>query len=136
MAFYWTAKGNFYAKLWTSPAPPVNGTIASLGSATTVCQSAELILQTRKMCAKNGRKEKMTTKDTIIIFVLGSIITLFVGAFIALFEMFLWDMTDSISIEWSWKHPERSTIIHAIIMVTINAVTFCGGFLAVWLAKG
>lgn len=43
----------------------------------------------------------MTTKDTIIIFVLGSIITLFVGAFIALFEMFLWDMTDSISIEWS-----------------------------------
>ena len=88
------------------------------------------------MDARNGRKEKMTTKDTIIIFVLGSIITLFVGSFIALFEMFLWDMTDSISIEWSWKHPERSTIIHAIIMVTINAVTFCGGFLAVWLAKG
>lgn len=114
MAFYWTAKGNFYAKLWTSPAPPVNGTIASLGSATTVCQSAELILQTRKMCAKNGRKEKMTTKDTLIIFVLGSIITLFVGSFITVLEMFLWDMTDSISLEWSWKHPERSTIIHAI----------------------
>ena len=78
----------------------------------------------------------MTTKDTFIIFVLGSIITLFVGAFIALFEMFLWDMTDSISIEWSWKHPERSTIIHAIIIATINTVVFCGGFLAVWLAKG
>ena len=78
----------------------------------------------------------MTTKDTIIIFVLGSIITLFVGAFIALFEMFLWDMTGEISIEWSWKHPERSTIIHAIIMATINVVVFCGGFLAVWMAKG
>ena len=78
----------------------------------------------------------MTTKDTLAIFVLGSIITLFVGAFIALFEMFLWDMTDSISIEWSWNHPERSTIIHAIIIATINAVVFCGGFLAVWLAKG
>ena len=88
------------------------------------------------MDARNGRKEKMTTKDTIIIFVLGSIITLFVGAFIALFEMFLWDMTDEISIEWSWKHPERSTIIHAIIMATINVVVFCGGFLAVWMAKG
>jgi hypothetical protein len=50
--------------------------------------------------------------------------------------MFLWNMTDSISIEWSWKHPERSTIIHAIMVVTINVVAFCGGFLAVWLAKG
>ena len=88
------------------------------------------------MNARNGRKEKMTTKDTFIIFALWSIITLFVGGFIAIFEMFLWDMTDSISIEWSWKHPERSTIIHAIIMATINAVVFCGGFLAVWLAKG
>lgn len=78
----------------------------------------------------------MATKDTFIIFVLGSIITLFVGAFITIFEMFLWDMTDSISIEWSWKHSERSTIIHAIIMATINAVIFFGGFLAVWLAKG
>lgn len=78
----------------------------------------------------------MTTKDTFIIFALGSIITLFVGGFIAIFEMFLWDMTDSISIEWSCKHPERSTIIHAIIMATINAVVFCGGFLAVWLEKG
>lgn len=78
----------------------------------------------------------MTTKDTFIIFALVSIITLFVGGFIAIFEMFLWDMTDSISIEWSWKHPERSTIIHAIIMATINAVVFCGGFLAVWLEKG
>lgn len=78
----------------------------------------------------------MTTKDTFIIFALRSIITLFVGGFIAIFEMFLWDMTDSISIEWSWKHPERSTIIHAIIMATINAVVFCGGFLAVWLEKG
>nr|DAM22522.1 MAG TPA: hypothetical protein [Caudoviricetes sp.] len=78
----------------------------------------------------------MTTKDTLTIFVLGSIITLFVGAFITVLEMFLWDMTDSISLEWSWKHPERSTIIHAIIMATINAVIFCGGFLAVWLAKG
>lgn len=78
----------------------------------------------------------MTTKDTIIIFVFGSIITLFVGAFIALFEMFLWDMTDEILIEWPWKHPERSTIIHAIIMATINVVVFCGGFLAVWMAKG
>lgn len=37
MAFYWTAKGNFYAKLWTSPAPPVNGTTDSRGSVTTVC---------------------------------------------------------------------------------------------------
>lgn len=78
----------------------------------------------------------MTTKDTFAIFVLGSIITLFVGGFIAIFEVFLWDMTDSISLERSWKHPEYSTIIHAIIMATINAVTFCGGFLAVWLAKG
>lgn len=60
MAFYWTAKGNFYAKLWTSPAQTVNGMTAFRGSATTVCQSAELILQTRKMCAKNGRKEKMS----------------------------------------------------------------------------
>lgn len=78
----------------------------------------------------------MTTKDTIAIFALGSIITLFVGAFITVFEMFLWDMTDSISLEWSWKHPERSTIIHVMIVAVINAVTFCGGFLAVWLAKG
>lgn len=78
----------------------------------------------------------MTTKDTFAIFVLGSIITLFVGSFIAIFEVFLWDMTDSISLERSLKHPEYSTIIHAIIMATINAVTFCGGFLAVWLAKG
>lgn len=57
MAFYWTAKGNFYAKLWTSPAPPVNGTTDSRGSVTTVCLSAGLILQTRTMCAKNGRRE-------------------------------------------------------------------------------
>lgn len=78
----------------------------------------------------------MATKDTIVVFILGSIITLFVGGFITIFEMFLWDMTDSISIEWSRKHPERSTIIHAIIMATINVVVFCGGFLAVWLAKG
>ena len=78
----------------------------------------------------------MTTKDTIAIFALGSIITLFVVAFITVLEMFLWDMTDSISLEWSWKHPERSTIIHAMIVAVINAVTFCGGFLAVWLAKG
>ena len=88
------------------------------------------------MDARNGRKEKMTTKDTLAIFVLGSIITLFIGSFITIFEMFLWNMTDSISIEWSWKHPERSTIIHAIMVVTINVVAFCGGFLAVWLAKG
>lgn len=78
----------------------------------------------------------MATKDTLIIFVLWSIITLFVGAFITVLEMFLWDMTDSISFGWSWKHPERLTIIHAIIVAAINAVTFCGGFLAVWLAKG
>ena len=78
----------------------------------------------------------MATKDTLIIFVLGSIITLFVGASITVLEMFLWDMTDSISLEWSRKHPERSTIIHAIMVAAINAVTFCGGFLAVWLAKG
>lgn len=78
----------------------------------------------------------MTTKDTLAIFVLGSIITLFVGAFITALEMFLWDMTDGISLEWSWKHPECSTIIHAIIMATINVVIFCGGFFAVWLEKG
>lgn len=60
MVFCWMVKESFSAVPWTSPAPPVNGTIASLGSATTVCQSAELILQTRKMCAKNGRKEKMS----------------------------------------------------------------------------
>lgn len=78
----------------------------------------------------------MATKDTIVIFMLRSIITLFVGGFITLFEMFLWDMTDSISIEWSGEHPERSTIIHATIMATINVVVFYGGFLAVWLAKG
>ena len=77
----------------------------------------------------------MITKYTLVIFAIGSIITLFVGGFITIFEMFLWDMTDSISIEWSWKHPERSTIIHAIIMATINVVVFCGGFLAVWLEK-
>lgn len=78
----------------------------------------------------------MTTKDMLAVFALGSIITLFVGAFITILEMFFWDMTDSISLEWSCKHPERSTIIHAIIMVTINVVIFCGGFFAVWLAKG
>jgi hypothetical protein len=59
MAFYWTAKGNFYAKLWTSPAPPVNGTTDSRGSVTTVCLSAGLILQTRTMCARMG-DEKMS----------------------------------------------------------------------------
>lgn len=78
----------------------------------------------------------MATKDMIVIFMLGSIITLFVGGFITIFEMFLWDMTNSISIEWSQKNPEHSTIIHTIIMATINVVVFCGGFLAVWLAKG
>lgn len=78
----------------------------------------------------------MVAKDTIVIFSLGSITTLFVGGFITIFEMFLWDMTDDISLGWSRKHPECSTIIHAIIMATINAVVFCGGFLAVWLAKG
>lgn len=78
----------------------------------------------------------MVAKDTIVIFSLGSIITLFIGGFITIFEMFLWDMTDNISLRRSWKHPECSTIIHAIIMATINAVVFCGGFLAVWLAKG
>jgi hypothetical protein len=136
MEFYWTAKENFYAKLWTSPAQTVNGTTDSRGSVTTVCRSAELILQTRKMRAKNGRKEKMTAKETFAIFVLGSIITFFVGALVTIFEMFLWDMTDDISLGWSWKHPERSTIIHAMIMAAINATVFGGGFLAVWLAKG
>ena len=57
MAFYWTAKGNFYAKLWTSPAQTVNGTTDSRGSVTTVCLSAGLIVQTRTMCARNGRRE-------------------------------------------------------------------------------
>ena len=57
MAFYWTAKGNFYAKLWTSPAQTVNGTTDFRGSVTTVCLSAGLILQTRTMCARNGRRE-------------------------------------------------------------------------------
>lgn len=57
MAFYWTAKGNFYAKLWTSSAQTVNGTTDSRGSVTTVCLSAGLILQTRTMCARNGRRE-------------------------------------------------------------------------------
>lgn len=136
MAFYWTAKGNFYAKLWTSPAQTVNGTTDFRGSVTTVCRSAELILQNRKMCAKNGRKEKMTAKETFAIFVLGSFITLFVGAFVAIFEVFLWDMTNNISCEWSWKHPERSTIAHAMIIVAINATAFGGGLLAVLLAKG
>lgn len=78
----------------------------------------------------------MTAKEIFAIFVSGSLITFFVGAIVTIFEMFLWDMTDDISLGWSWKHPERSTIIHAIIMATINAVIFCGGFLAVWLAKG
>ena len=133
MAFYWTAKGNFYAKLWTSPAQTVNGTTDSRGSVTTVCLSAGLILQTQKMCAKNGRKEKMTAKETFSIFVLGSLITFFVGAFVTIFEMFLWDMTDDISLGWSWKHPEYSTIIHAMI---VAAIVFGGGLLAVWLAKG
>ena len=45
MAFYWTAKGNFYAKLWTSPAQTVNGTTDSRGSVTTVCLSAGLIAE-------------------------------------------------------------------------------------------
>lgn len=136
MAFYWTAKGNFYAKLWTSPAQTVNGTTDSRGSVTTVCLSAGLILQTQKMCAKNGRKEKMTAKETFSIFVLGSLITFFVGAFVTIFEMFLWDMTDDILLGWSWKHPEYSTIIHAMIVAAINATVFGGGLLAVWLAKG
>jgi hypothetical protein len=78
----------------------------------------------------------MTAKETFAIFVLGSLITFFVGAFVAIFEMFLWDMTDDISLGWSWKHPERSTIIRAMIMAAINAVIFGGGLLAVWLAKG
>jgi len=56
----WIVKESFSVVLWTSPAPPVNGTIAFLESVTTACRSAELILQTRKMCAKNGRKEKMS----------------------------------------------------------------------------
>lgn len=43
MAFYWTAKGNFYAKLWTSPAQTVNGRQTLVG-----------LLQ---MCARNGRRE-------------------------------------------------------------------------------
>ena len=78
----------------------------------------------------------MTTKEIFATFVLGSLITFFVGAFVTILEMFLWDMTDDISFGWSWKHPERSTIIHAMMVVFINAVVFGGGFLAVWLAKG
>lgn len=78
----------------------------------------------------------MTAKETFAIFVLGSLITFFVGAFVTIFEMFLWDMTDDISIGWSWKHPKYSTIIHAMIVTAINATVFGGGFLAVWLAKG
>lgn len=57
MAFYWTAKENFYAKLWTRPAQTVNGTTDFRGSVTTACLSAGLILQTRTMCARNGRRE-------------------------------------------------------------------------------
>ncbi len=64
MAFYWTAKGNFYAKLWASHAQTVNGTTDSRGSVTTVCLSAGLILQTRTMCARNGRRE-MTAGEKI-----------------------------------------------------------------------
>lgn len=78
----------------------------------------------------------MTTKETFAIFVLGSLITFFVGAFVTIFEMFLWDMTDDISLGWSWKHPGRSTIIHVMIVSAINATVFGGGLLAVWLAKG
>lgn len=78
----------------------------------------------------------MTAKETFAIFVLGSLITFFVGAFVTIFEMFLLDMTDDILLGWSWKHPERSTIIHAMIVVAINATIFGGGLLAVWLAKG
>lgn len=78
----------------------------------------------------------MTTKETFAIFVLGSLITFFVGAFVTIFEMFLWDMTDNISLGWSWRHPEHSTIIHAMIVAAINATVFGGGLLAVWLTKG
>lgn len=78
----------------------------------------------------------MTTKETFAIFVLGELITFFVGAFVTIFEMFLWDMTDDISLGWSWRHPEHSTIIHAIIVAAINATVFGGGLLAVWLTKG
>lgn len=88
------------------------------------------------VAARNGRKEKTAAKDTIVIFSLGSITTLFVGGFITVFEMFLWDMTDGISLGWSWKHPERSTIIHVMIVAAINTTVFGGGLLAVWLAKG
>lgn len=78
----------------------------------------------------------MTTKETFAIFVLGSLITFFVGAFVTIFEMFLWDMTDDISLGWSWRHPEHSTIIHAMIVAAISAIVFGGGLLAVWLTKG
>lgn len=40
----------------------------------------------------------MTAKETFAIFVLGSLITFFVGALVTIFEMFLWDMTDDISL--------------------------------------
>ena len=78
----------------------------------------------------------MTTKETFAIFVLGSLITFFVGAFVTIFEMFLWNMTDDILLGWSWRHPEHSTIIHAMIVEAINATVFGGGLLAVWLTKG
>lgn len=78
----------------------------------------------------------MTAKETFAIFVLGSLITFFVGTFVTIFEMFLWDMADYISFGCSWKHPKRSTIIHVMIVAAINATVFGGGLLAVWLAKG
>lgn len=78
----------------------------------------------------------MTTKELVGVFVLGSLATFLVGTFAVIFEMFIWDMTDRISIDWSWRNPRHSTIIHATIVAAINAAILGGGFLAVWIAKG
>ena len=78
----------------------------------------------------------MTSKEMLGVFALGSCITFLIGCFVVVFEMFVWDMTDGISHDLTWRHPERSTIIHVVIVALVNAIVFGGGFLAVWIAKG
>lgn len=78
----------------------------------------------------------MTAKELVGMFVLGSFATFLVGTFVTIFEMFIWDMTDRISIDWLWRNPRHSTIIHTTIVAAINVAILGGGFLAVWIAKG
>ena len=118
------------------PALPANGTMTFRGSVTTDCLNTKPTSQTKRTDVKNGRKGKMTSKEMLGVFALGSCITFLVGCFVVVFEMFVWDMTDRISLDLTWRHPERSIIIHVVMMASANAIVFGGGFLAVWIAKG